>query len=133
MCHIVGIVRSQTFCRWKIFGGMKRYSGHGWASASSDPGTVVPPVASVPDNDPLDSWDVEDEPVLTPEDEEAEDAEDGDGENDVTPKQSKKKSQKIEESKSKKEHVNVVFIGHVGKLNLSLCHPQRNSPQNLSS
>lgn len=27
----------------------------------------------------------------------------------------KKKSPKPEESKSKKEHVNVVFIGHVGK------------------
>uniref|UniRef100_A0A1L8DS51 Eukaryotic peptide chain release factor GTP-binding subunit n=1 Tax=Nyssomyia neivai TaxID=330878 RepID=A0A1L8DS51_9DIPT len=70
-------------------------------------------VASVPDNDPLDSWDVEDEPELTPEDEEVEEGEDADGENDVAPKVSKKKSQKIEESKSKKEHVNVVFIGHV--------------------
>lgn len=27
----------------------------------------------------------------------------------------KKKSPKVEESKSKKEHVNVVFIGHVGE------------------
>lgn len=27
----------------------------------------------------------------------------------------KKKLPKVEESKSKKEHVNVVFIGHVGK------------------
>lgn len=29
-------------------------------------------------------------------------------------KVSKKKPPKVEESKSKKEHVNVVFIGHVG-------------------
>lgn len=29
---------------------------------------------------------------------------------------SKKKPPKPEESKSKKEHVNVVFIGHVGEL-----------------
>lgn len=28
----------------------------------------------------------------------------------------KKKSPKAEESRSKKEHVNVVFIGHVGEL-----------------
>ncbi|GAB0089865.1 Eukaryotic peptide chain release factor GTP-binding subunit [Sergentomyia squamirostris] len=65
------------------------------------------------DNDPLDSWDVDDEPVLTPEDEDADDGEDGDGDNDVTPKVSKKKLQKVEERGSKKEHVNVVFIGHV--------------------
>ncbi|XP_055689314.1 eukaryotic peptide chain release factor GTP-binding subunit ERF3A [Lutzomyia longipalpis] len=71
---------------------------------------ITTPVA---DNDPLDSWDVEDEPVLPLEDEEAEDGEDADGESDVAPKQSKKKPQKIEENKSKKEHVNVVFIGHV--------------------
>jgi hypothetical protein len=37
---------------------------------------------------------------------------------DVLPKATKKKPPKIEESKSKKEHVNVVFIGHVGKFSL---------------
>lgn len=31
----------------------------------------------------------------------------------------KKKLPKVEENKSKKEHVNVVFIGHVGKLNMN--------------
>lgn len=31
------------------------------------------------------------------------------------PKAAKRKPPKAEESKSKKEHVNVVFIGHVGK------------------
>lgn len=38
-----------------------------------------------------------------------EDAEDG------AIKLAKKKMPKVEESKSKKEHVNVVFIGHVGE------------------
>lgn len=61
--------------------------------------------------DPLDSWDAE--PVLTPDEEDGDEVEDGDGENDATPKVVKKKSAKVEESKSKKEHVNVVFIGHV--------------------
>ncbi|XP_011185751.1 eukaryotic peptide chain release factor GTP-binding subunit ERF3A isoform X2 [Zeugodacus cucurbitae] len=63
-------------------------------------------------NDPADSWDVEDDPVITPEDEEPDDAIE-DVENDITPKLSKKKPVKVEESRSKKEHVNVVFIGHV--------------------
>lgn len=46
------------------------------------------------------------------------DIEDGDGnEGDPLPKAStKKKPPKIEENRSKKEHVNVVFIGHVGEL-----------------
>lgn len=34
---------------------------------------------------------------------------------DALAKVSKKKPVKVEESKSKKEHVNVVFIGHVGE------------------
>lgn len=42
---------------------------------------------------------------------EVEDSETGD----VLPKATKKKPPKIEENKSKKEHVNVVFIGHVGE------------------
>lgn len=61
--------------------------------------------------DPLDSWDAD--PVITPEDEEMELIEDGDEEGEATAKVSKKKVLKVEESKSKKEHVNVVFIGHV--------------------
>lgn len=43
---------------------------------------------------------------------------DVDGEDDDEigiPKASKKKIAKTEDTKSKKEHVNVVFIGHVGK------------------
>jgi hypothetical protein len=37
-------------------------------------------------------------------------------EGDVLPKAStKKKPAKVEENRSKKEHVNVVFIGHVGE------------------
>jgi peptide chain release factor subunit 3 len=43
-------------------------------------------------------------------------AEDGDVLGDeMLPKISKKKVVKVEENQSKKEHVNVVFIGHVGK------------------
>lgn len=37
------------------------------------------------------------------------------------PKAVKRKPPKPEESKSKKEHVNVVFIGHVGKLFPHVC------------
>lgn len=46
------------------------------------------------------------------------DAEDGEAtEGDALPKAStKKKPPKVEENHSKKEHVNVVFIGHVGEL-----------------
>lgn len=72
--------------------------------------------AKTPENnesEPLDSWDAEEDSILTPEDEEMEldDVEGLDG--DSLAKVSKKKLVKVEESKSKKEHVNVVFIGHV--------------------
>lgn len=49
--------------------------------------------------------------MTTPEDEDMELLGDDDG--DLTPKVTKKKPLKVEENKSKKEHVNVVFIGHV--------------------
>lgn len=47
--------------------------------------------------------------------------EDGEAtEGDPLPKAStKRKPPKIEENRSKKEHVNVVFIGHVGKSRIS--------------
>ncbi|KAL5279233.1 GSPT1 family protein [Megaselia abdita] len=61
------------------------------------------------ENDALDSWDNEEDSVATPEDEDGEE----DGLGDLAPVIIKKKTPKIEESKSKKEHVNVVFIGHV--------------------
>ncbi|XP_055545874.1 eukaryotic peptide chain release factor GTP-binding subunit ERF3A [Wyeomyia smithii] len=71
--------------------------------------------AKTPENnesEPLDSWDAEEDSILTPEDEEMElDDVEVDGESVV--KVSKKKPPTVEESKSKKEHVNVVFIGHV--------------------
>lgn len=57
---------------------------------------------------------MEEDAVITPEDEEVEDAEFTEGE--ATPKVSKKKVIKVEENRSKREHVNVVFIGHVGEL-----------------
>ncbi|XP_055595652.1 eukaryotic peptide chain release factor GTP-binding subunit ERF3A isoform X2 [Uranotaenia lowii] len=64
------------------------------------------------ESEPLDSWDAEDDSILTPEDEEME-LDDGEGDGESVPKVSKKKPPKVEENKSKKEHVNVVFIGHV--------------------
>lgn len=42
--------------------------------------------------------------------------EDGDGDSEEVTPRIKKKPTRPEETKSKKEHVNVVFIGHVGKL-----------------
>ncbi|KAM7353917.1 eukaryotic translation release factor 3 isoform 2-T2 [Cochliomyia hominivorax] len=68
-------------------------------------------IAANNENDPADSWDVEDDPVITPDDEDIDENDDTEGE--ATPKVSKKKLPKVEESRSKKEHVNVVFIGHV--------------------
>lgn len=64
------------------------------------------------DNEPVDSWDADEVTLITPEDEEMD--VDGD-EDDIALQVIKKKPPKPEESKSKKEHVNVVFIGHVGK------------------
>lgn len=44
-------------------------------------------------------------------------------EGDPLPKAStKKKPPKAEENRSKKEHVNVVFIGHVGESSILLAH-----------
>lgn len=71
--------------------------------------------AKTPENnesEPLDSWDAEEDSILTPEDEEME-LDDGELDGDNVAKVCKKKPPKVEESKSKKEHVNVVFIGHV--------------------
>lgn len=67
----------------------------------------------IAESEPLDSWDAEEDSILTPEDEEME-LDDGEVDGDSVAKVSKKKPPKVEESKSKKEHVNVVFIGHVG-------------------
>ncbi|XP_036668715.2 eukaryotic peptide chain release factor GTP-binding subunit ERF3A isoform X1 [Drosophila suzukii] len=84
----------------------------GAASAAPTPIEGLNPSDKVANNetDPADSWDVDDA-VITPEDEEVEDAEFTEGE--ATPKVSKKKVVKVEENRSKREHVNVVFIGHV--------------------
>lgn len=76
-------------------------------------GNVLPLPAT--ENEPLDTWD-EEETILTPDgDEEENETEDGEPtEDDPLPKAStKKKPPKVEENRSKKEHVNVVFIGHV--------------------
>ncbi|EDW88188.1 eukaryotic peptide chain release factor GTP-binding subunit ERF3A isoform X1 [Drosophila yakuba] len=82
------------------------------AAAAPTPIDGLNPSDKIANNetDPADSWDVDDA-VITPEDEEVEDAEFTEGE--ATPKVSKKKVVKVEENRSKREHVNVVFIGHV--------------------
>lgn len=77
----------------------------------------LPPVAAAEDSSPtvpVDSWEAEaEDPILTPDqDEDDENVED----EEEMLKVPKKKPIKTEETKSKKEHVNVVFIGHVGKL-----------------
>lgn len=75
------------------------------------PGTPSPPPPAAP---PADSWEaVADDsdnapPLLTPEDED----EDAEGEEEIIVKP-KKKPTRAEETRSKKEHVNVVIIGHV--------------------
>lgn len=80
-------------------------------TATTNP-VVSAQASSISLPEPLDNWDEgdEDDPILTPDDPEEE--EDGDAE-DLLPKASKKKPSKVEENRSKKEHVNVVFIGHV--------------------
>ncbi|KAH8413540.1 hypothetical protein KR009_012233 [Drosophila setifemur] len=87
--------------------------------SKSAPSAEAPPVENTNsvdktannETDAADSWDVEDDAAITPEDEEADDAEFAEGE--ATAKASKKKVVKVEENRSKREHVNVVFIGHV--------------------
>lgn len=68
-----------------------------------------------PQHQPADSWEeaaVDGDPLLTPENEEADIEED----EEAVIKIPKKKIIKVaEDTKSKKEHVNVVFIGHVGE------------------
>lgn len=70
-------------------------------------------VNTTPEHQPADSWEeaaVDADPLLTPENEEA----DIEEEDETIVKIPKKKIVKVtEDTKSKKEHVNVVFIGHV--------------------
>ncbi|KAG8040629.1 hypothetical protein G9C98_002625 [Cotesia typhae] len=81
----------------------------------SPPPNVIDPEASnsSPEHQPADSWEeaaVDGDPLLTPENEEADIEED----EEMIVKITKKKPVKVaEDTKSKKEHVNVVFIGHV--------------------
>lgn len=68
---------------------------------------------------PVDSWEAEaEDPILTPDQDEDEEIPEDEEE---TIKLPKKKPVKTEETKSKKEHVNVVFIGHVGMLIYKFC------------
>lgn len=109
-------------------GGGGGVGGGGATTPTSTAATPTPPSSSAPtpmekdddvvktpennESEPLDSWDAEEDSILTPEDEEME-LDDGEVDGDAATKASKKKLPKVEESRSKKEHVNVVFIGHV--------------------
>lgn len=110
-------------------GGAGGGGGGGATTPTSTAATPTPPSSSAPtpmerdddvviktpennESEPLDSWDAEEDSILTPEDEEME-LDEGEGDGDAAPKLAKKKPPKLEESRSKKEHVNVVFIGHV--------------------
>ncbi|CAH4032577.1 eukaryotic peptide chain release factor GTP-binding subunit ERF3A isoform X1 [Pieris brassicae] len=82
------------------------------------PATAVAPVPEVPPDDSsptADSWENEADNALLTEDnneadeEETEPQEDGE----LAKKVPKKKPPRVEDTRSKKEHVNVVFIGHV--------------------
>lgn len=77
-----------------------------------DPGLGADPPGGDGAPPPLvDSWE-DDDPLLTP-DNDDEELDDQFSEAIIKPK--KKPVKGAEETKSKKEHVNVVFIGHVGK------------------
>uniref|UniRef100_A0A182ILR6 Tr-type G domain-containing protein n=1 Tax=Anopheles atroparvus TaxID=41427 RepID=A0A182ILR6_ANOAO len=109
-------------------GGGGGVGGGGATTPTSTAATPTPPSSSAPtpmekdddavktpennESEPLDSWDAEEDSILTPEDEEME-LDDGEVDGDAATKASKKKLPTVEESRSKKEHVNVVFIGHV--------------------
>lgn len=85
------------------------YQNHG--GDVDDPGSGEPPgVVEGAPPPPVDSWE-DDDPLLTPDNEEDELADEFDEAAIIKPK---KRPIKTEETKSKKEHVNVVFIGHVG-------------------
>ncbi|XP_068631543.1 eukaryotic peptide chain release factor GTP-binding subunit ERF3A isoform X5 [Battus philenor] len=110
-------------------------SGDGGAASASprveEPPPVPPAAAPVPpvadplpipsDSSPtIDSWDAEaDDALLTPEDnndpeeEETEQQVQATEDGEAAKKIPKKKPVRVEDTRSKKEHVNVVFIGHV--------------------
>ncbi|KAI4480076.1 hypothetical protein M0804_010437 [Polistes exclamans] len=83
------------------------------AGGGAPPPNVTDPINTSPEHQPADSWEeaaVDGDPLLTPENEEADNEED----EEMVVKVPKKKPVKVaEDTKSKKEHVNVVFIGHV--------------------
>nr|KAF7420106.1 hypothetical protein H0235_010403 [Vespula pensylvanica] len=83
------------------------------AGGGAPPPNVTDPINTSPEHQPADSWEeaaVDGDPLLTPENEEADNEED----EEMVVKVPKKKPIKVaEDTKSKKEHVNVVFIGHV--------------------
>lgn len=81
------------------------------AAPMDDLSSAADKVANTVEIDTADSWDVDEDPVITPDEDEPDEIEDVESE--VAQKVTKKKPPKVEENRSKKEHVNVVFIGHV--------------------
>lgn len=93
------------------------FSDEGCNKTVDDPGLGADPPGGDGAPPPLvDSWE-DDDPLLTPDNDEDE-LEDQYSEAIIKPK--KRPVKGTEETKSKKEHVNVVFIGHVGKFLFSL-------------
>ncbi|XP_026464634.1 eukaryotic peptide chain release factor GTP-binding subunit ERF3B-like [Ctenocephalides felis] len=79
-------------------------------SESYSPALITPTGSGGAGTPTADSWEAEaEDTILTPDQEEDEECEDGD----EIAKIPKKKTLKVEDTKSKKEHINVVFIGHV--------------------
>lgn len=84
----------------------------GEEEAGRGPDTDEPPgLAGRPP--PADSWEevADVDPLMTPENEPEDDLDD----EEAVIKPKKRPLREVEDTKSKKEHVNVVFIGHVGK------------------
>ncbi|XP_046959652.1 eukaryotic peptide chain release factor GTP-binding subunit ERF3A isoform X1 [Vanessa cardui] len=75
----------------------------------------IAPLPVPPDVSPTaDSWEAEaDDPLLTPEDNNDEEELEQQEDEETAKKIPKKKPVRVEDTRSKKEHVNVVFIGHV--------------------
>lgn len=93
------------------------FSDEGCNKSVDDPGLGADPPGGDGAPPPLvDSWE-DDDPLLTPDNDEDE-LEDQYSETIIKPK--KRPVKGTEETKSKKEHVNVVFIGHVGKFWLKI-------------
>lgn len=86
-------------------------------TVTEDPPPAPAPPASADGGSPAaDSWEAEaDESPLTPDRDGDDEGCEEEDEAEEMPKIIKKKPPRVEDTRSKKEHINVVFIGHVGQ------------------